>query len=213
MRFLITKLIEFMIVVGIIGTISVLGLNMYQNVSGGAKSNSVKTNHNTVVQYLTLELMRCNISPTVMDGNLICKGRTRDSVMEAAINAFQHLKNPFGKGDDDLDDTLITYGGTYTEDYDVGYVRLNQYENSNEIEIGSCYAIKCDSGDEDNNYAVSYINIYDEIDANNLQGQLKELTQGNLSEKIEELQKDNLTKKLLKLPKKFLNLPKQFLPE
>ena len=100
-----------------------------------------------------------------------------------------------------------------TEDYDVGYVRLNQYENSNEIEIGSCYAIKCDSGDEDNNYQVSYINIYDEIDANNLQSQLKELTQGNLSEKIEELQKDNLAKKLLKLPKKFLNLPKQFLPE
>ena len=163
MRFLITKLVEFMIVVGIIGTISVLGLNMYQNVSDGAKSNSVKTNHNTVAQYLTLELMRCNISPTVMDGNLICKGRTRDSVMEAAINAFQHLKNPFGKGDDDLDDTLITYGGTYTEDYDVGYVRLNQYENSNEIEIGSCYAIKCDSGDEDNNYEVSYINIYDGI--------------------------------------------------
>ena len=146
MRFLITKLIEFMIVVGIIGTISVLGLDMYQNVSGGAKSNSVKTNHNTVVQYLTLELMRCNISPTVMDGNLICKERTRDSVIEAVINALQHLKNPFGKGDDDLDDTLITYGGTYTEDYDVGYVRLNLYEDSDQstqLLVGTCYAIKC----------------------------------------------------------------------
>ena len=76
MKFLMVKLVEFMIVVAIIGSIGVLGLNMYQDVSGDVKSGSAKRSHNTVVQYITLELMRCEMAEIVMEGHLICSEKT-----------------------------------------------------------------------------------------------------------------------------------------
>ena len=216
MKFLLVKLVELMIVVAIIGSIGVLGLNMYQDISVDVKSGSAKRSHNTVVQYITLELMRCEATTTVMDGHLTCSGKTINSVKEATIKALQHLKNPFGKGVNDTNDTLITNGGTFTKDYDLGYVRLHGLDDNDQtikLLVGTCYAIKCYTSDTENNYTVSYIDINAKIDADELQAKLKTLTQGDLSKKIEEVQKDNLTKKLLKLPKELLNLSKQLLPE
>ena len=214
MKFLLVKLVELMIVVAIIGSIGVLGLNMYQDVSGGAKNNATKANHNSVVQYITLELMRCEITTTVMDGNLTCSGKTINSVKEATLKALQHLKNPFGKGVNDTNDTLITNGGTFTKDYDLGYVRLHGLDDNDQtikLLVGTCYDIKCYTSDTENNYTVSYIDINANIDADELQAKIKTLTQGDVSKKIEEVQKDSLTKKLLNLQKKFIKLPKEFL--
>lgn len=214
MKFLLVKLVELMIVVAIIGSIGVLGLNMYQDVSEDVKSGSAKRSYNTVVQYITLELMRCEITTTVMDGNLTCSGKTINSVKEATLKALEHLKNPFGKGANDPNDTLITNGGTFTKDYDLGYVRLHGLEDNDQtvkLIVGTCYDIKCYTSDTENNYTVSYIDINAKIDADELQAKLKTLTQGDLSKKIEEVQKDSLTKKLLNLQKKFIKLPKEFL--
>ena len=214
MKYLLVKLVELMIVVAIIGSISVVGLDMYQDVSGGAKSNAAKANHNSVVQYITLELMRCEITKTVMKGNLTCSEKTINSVKEATIKALQHFKNPYGKGAKDPNDTSVTNGGTFTKDYDLGYVRLHELDDNDQtikLLVGTCYAIKCHTSDTENNYTVSHIDINAEIDADELQAKLKTLTQGDLSKKIEELQKDSLTKKLLNLQKKFIKLPKEFL--
>ena len=105
-------------------------------------------------------------------------------------------------------------GGTFTKDYDLGYVRLHGLGDNDQtvkLIVGTCYAIKCYTSDTDNNYTVSYIDIDAKIDADELQAKLKTLTQGDLSKKTEELQKDSLTKKLLNLQKKFIKLPKEFL--
>ncbi len=214
MKFLMVKLVEFMIVVAIIGSIGVLGLNMYQDVSEDVKSGSAKRSHNTVVQYITLELMRCEAATTVMDGHLTCPGKTINSVKEATLKALQHLKNPYGKGANDPNDTLITNGGTFTKDYDLGYVRLHGLEDNDEtikLIVGTCYAIKCYTSDTENNYTVSYIDINAKINADDLQAKIKRLTQGDVSKKIEEIQEDSLTKKMLNLQKKFKKLPKEFL--
>ena len=214
MKFLLVKLVELMIVVAIIGSISVLGLNMYQDVSEDVKSGSAKRSHNTVVQYITLELMRCEITKTVMEGNLTCSGKTISSVKKASIKALQRFKNPYGKGAKDPNDTSVTNGGTFTKDYDLGYVRLHGFEDNDQtvkLIVGTCYDIKCYTSDTENNYTVSYIDINAKIDADELQAKLKTLTQGDLSKKIEEVQKDSLTKKLLNLQKKFNKLPKEFL--
>ena len=214
MKYLLVKLVELMIVVAIIGTISVVGLDMYQDVSGGAKNNATKANHNSVVQYITLELMRCEMAETVMEGHLICSEKTINSVKKATIKALQHFKNPYGKGANDPNDTSVTDGGTFTKDYDLGYVRLHGLEDNDQtikLLVGTCYAIKCYTSDTENNYTVSYIDINAKIDTDELQAKLKTLTQGDLSKKIEEVQKDSLTKKLLNLQKKFIKLPKEFL--
>ena len=214
MKFLLVKLVELMIVVAIIGSISVVGLDMYQDVSGGAKSNAAKANHNNVVQYITLELMRCELTKTVMEGHLICSEKTINSVKKATIKALQHIKNPYGKGANDPNNMSVTDGGTFTKDYDLGYVRLHGLEDNDQtvkLIVGTCYDIKCYTSDTENNYTVSHIDINAEIDADELQAKLKTLTQGDLSKKIEEVQKDNLTKKLLNLQKKFIKLPKELL--
>ena len=214
MKYLLVKLVELMIVVAIIGSLSVVGLDMYQDVSGGAKSNAAKANHNSVVQYITLELMRCEVTKTVMEGHLICSEKTINSVKKAAIKALHHFKNPYGKGANDPNDTSVTDGGTFTKDYDLGYVRLHGLDDNDQtvkLIVGTCYDIKCYTSDTENNYTVSYIDINAKIDADELQAKLKTLTQGDLSKKIEEVQKDSLTKKLLNLQKKFIKLPKELL--
>ena len=158
--------------------------------------------------------MRCEATTTVMDGHLTCSGKTINSVKEATLKALQHLKNPFGKGVNDPNDTLITNGGTFTKDYDLGYVRLHGLDDNDQtvkLIVGTCYNIKCYTSDTENNYTVSYIDINAKIDADELQAKIKTLTQGDLSKKVEEVQKDSLTKKLLNLQKKFIKLPKEFL--
>ena len=158
--------------------------------------------------------MRCEVTTTVMDGHLTCSGKTINSVKEATLKALQHLKNPYGKGTNAPNDTLITNGGTFTKDYDLGYVRLHELEDNDQtvkLIVGTCYDIKCYTSDTENNNTVSYIDINAKIDVDELQAKLKTLTQGDLSKKIEEVQKDNLTKKLLNLQKKFIKLPKELL--
>ena len=127
---------------------------------------------------------------------------------------MQHFKNPYGKGAKDPNDTSVTNGGTFTKDYDLGYVRLHGLDDNDQtikLLVGTCYDIKCYTSDTENNYTVSYIDINAKIDADELQAKLKTLTQGDISRKIEEVQKDSLTKKLLNLQKKFIKLPKEFL--
>ena len=152
-------LMELMIVIVIIGILSAVGMVMFGGQSEKAKVAVTKANHKSVVKFINYELMQCNMGETtVMSGNLTCSGRTRQSVMDATVKALSDFKNPFGKGPSDPNDTAVTDGGTYSNDYAIGYTRL-QNQSAKVLRIGTCYAIPCYASKTNYNYLETDIQV------------------------------------------------------
>ena len=135
MKFLLVKLVELMIVVAIIGSIGVLGLNMYQDVSEDVKSGSAKRSYNTVVQYITLELMRCEITTTVMDGNLTCSELNATNVVDAAAKTLTD-KNPYSPNN-----YSVSSSGQYSYPGNEGYVAV--WQSGSTVTVITCYQSPC----------------------------------------------------------------------
>ena len=152
-------LIELLVVVAIIGILAAVGVVAYNGYTGAAKAAAAKSNHKNVIKYMTAEITKCELGEeTVMDGNLTCSGRTRQSVMDATVKALSDFKNPFGKGPNDPNDTAVTDGGTYSNDYAIGYTRLQMY-SAKVLVIGTCYAIPCIISKGNYNYLENDIQV------------------------------------------------------
>ena len=153
---------ELMIVIVIIGILSAIGMVMFGGQAEKAKIAAAKSNHKSVVKFITYELMQCNMGETtVMSGNLTCSGRTRQSVMDATVKALSDFKNPYGEpnqGVHDKDDKAVTDGGSYSSDHGVGYVRL-QNQSAKVLRIGTCYAIPCYASKTNYNYLETDIQV------------------------------------------------------
>ena len=155
-------LMELMIVIVIIGILSAVGMVMFGGQAEKAKIVAAKSNHKSVVKFITYELMQCNMGETtVMSGNLTCSGRTVQKAITASVNALSDFKNPYGepnKGVHDKDDKAVTDGGSYSSDHGVGYVRLQTF-SAKVIRIGTCYAIPCWVNKNNYNYFESDVNV------------------------------------------------------
>ena len=134
---------ELMIVIVIIGILSAVGMVMFGGQAEKAKIAAAKSNHKSVVKFITYELMQCNMGETtVMSGNLTCSGRTHQKVIDAIVKSLSDFKNPYGKGSQAANDTAVTDGGGWSNDYDIGYIRLQVWADY-VIGVGTCYAIPC----------------------------------------------------------------------
>ena len=98
-------LIELLVVVAIIGILAAVGVVAYSGYTAGAKKNSSKSQHASVLKYVAAELQKCSISPdeNVMKNNagtaqLTCASKgTGSTVSTATKNALADFKNPYGK--------------------------------------------------------------------------------------------------------------------
>ena len=155
-------LIELLVVVAIIGILAAVGVVAYNGYTGAAKSSAAKANHKNVIKYMTAEITKCELGEeTVMDGNLTCSGKTRQSVIDATVKALSDFKNPYGEpnqGVHDKDDKAVTDGGSYSSDHGVGYVRL-QNQSAKVLRIGTCYAIPCFASKTNYNYLETDIQV------------------------------------------------------
>ena len=89
-------LIELLVVVAIIGILAAVGVVAYNGYTASAKVTSTKSIYSLLQKYIKTEVSRCDIGEiTVMDGNLICKGRNGSTVIRAAETAFSDFKNPY----------------------------------------------------------------------------------------------------------------------
>ena len=89
-------LIELLVVGAIIGILAAVGVVAYNGYTASAKVTSTKSIYSLLQKYIKTEVSRCDIGETtVMDGNLICKGRNGSTVIRAAETAFSDFKNPY----------------------------------------------------------------------------------------------------------------------
>ena len=139
-------LIELLVVVAIIGILAAVGIVAYNGYTSAARIAVAKANHKAVINYMAAEITKCELGEeTVMDGNLTCSGKTRQSVIDATVKALSHIKNPYGGEDQNLPAAIrmnaVTDGGTYTSGGSaggLGYVRL-QNQSAKVLRIGTCY--------------------------------------------------------------------------
>ena len=158
-------LIELLVVVAIIGILAAVGVVAYNGYTNAAKAGVAKANHKMVIKFITNEIARCEIEDTVMNGNLTCSGRSHQKVIDAIVKSFgkgsqSHFKNPYGKGSQAANDTAVTDGGGWSNDYDIGYIRLQVWADY-VIGVGTCYAIPCYDSKSNYNYFLDILRVLD----------------------------------------------------
>ena len=93
---------------------------------------------------MTAEITKCELGEAkVMDGNLTCSGRTRQSVMDATVKALSDFKNPFvttATGDVVVQSGWCKYA---TNGGQVGYVWVNGRDNMDHVTVCTCTKIPC----------------------------------------------------------------------
>ena len=141
-------LMELMIVIVIIGILSAVGMVMFGGQAEKAKIAAAKSNHKSVVKYISVEVMKCELGETsVMDGELLCSNANIGiKIAEAALrnaNTSKTLsfKNPY--------DTKVLAlrkqsGHTTGADADVGYINVGGHNTIPLVSVYGCVALKCD---------------------------------------------------------------------
>ena len=132
-------LIELLVVVAIIGILAAVGVVAYNGYTGAAKKSAAQANFKMVIKYMVAENTKCELGDEkVMDGNLTCSGRTIDTLMKAATNAFSGLKNP-------IDSSLpaIQINGNYDSGSNNIGVVIMHLISPQRIRFGICYKYMC----------------------------------------------------------------------
>tara|TARA_Y100000590_G_scaffold295811_1_gene333415 strand:- start:85 stop:555 length:471 start_codon:yes stop_codon:yes gene_type:complete len=129
-------LIELLVVVAIIGILAAVGVVAYNGYTAGAKQSAAKSNHATVLKYIAAEVQKCNIDPQgeAMGGELDCNGRTRATIMAAAVDALSEFENPYSG-----DEAVRSGEGSPSGDDDDGFTNIDEGTDDNVITVQTCW--------------------------------------------------------------------------
>ena len=138
-------LIELLVVVAIIGILAAVGVTTFNGFQEKAKVSTVKANFKSVVKYITVELMKCELGELkIAGGRLNCPPDAfglgvYTKFIEPFRNGEHIFRNPYDNG------LQVDNGNIYNRDEDVGYIRLNIVSIGSDqfIRIKSCIKLPC----------------------------------------------------------------------
>ena len=154
-------LIELLVVVAIIGILAAVGTVAYTGYTEGAKKNSAKSNHASVVKYIAAEDQKCAMSAGKVFGvsaihegtaadtatQFNCANRSGSSVMAAAETALADFKNPYSPSVSAVRDSSTSS----TVKADQGYVNLEvgTGDAADTITVTTCFQNDCKTASTD----------------------------------------------------------------
>ena len=154
-------LIELLVVVAIIGILAAVGTVAYTGYTEGAKKNSAKSNHASVVKYIAAEDQKCAMSAGKVFGvsaihegtaadtatQFNCANRSGSSVMAAAETALADFKNPYSPSVSAVRDSSTSS----TVKADQGYVNLEvgTGDAADTITVTTCFQNDCETASTD----------------------------------------------------------------
>ena len=138
-------LIELLVVVAIIGILAAVGVTTFTGFQEKAKVSTVKANFKSVVKYITVELMKCELGELkIAGGRLNCPPDAfglgvYTKFIEPFRNGEHIFRNPYDNG------LQVDNGNIYNRDEDVGYIRLNIVSVGSDqfIRVKSCIKLPC----------------------------------------------------------------------
>ena len=147
-------LIELLVVVAIIGILAAVGTVAYTGYTDGAKKNSAKSNHASVVKYIAAEDQKCAMTAgKVFDRDAVydattansatvfnCDTRTGASIAAAAETALADFKNPYSTGNSAVRDSDTAHAAKA----DMGYVNVSA--SGDTITVTTCFQNDCAKG-------------------------------------------------------------------
>ena len=150
-------LIELLVVVAIIGILAAVGTVAYTGYTEGAKKNSAKSNHASVVKYIAAEDQKCAMSAAKVFGvtavydatstdsatQFNCQTRTGATVAAAAETALSDFKNPYSTGNSAVRDSSTAHAAKA----DMGYVNLDI--SGDTITVTTCFQNNCAASTDD----------------------------------------------------------------
>ena len=153
-------LIELLVVVAIIGILAAVGTVAYTGYTEGAKKNSAKSNHASVVKYIAAEDQKCAMSAGKVFGvtavydnttadsatQFNCDTRTGASIAKAAETALADFKNPYSTGNAAVRDS----GTAHAAKADMGYVNIDvDATDTDLLIITTCFQNDCAASTDD----------------------------------------------------------------
>ena len=154
-------LIELLVVVAIIGILAAVGTVAYTGYTEGAKKNSAKSNHASVVKYIAAEDQKCAMSAAKVFGvtavydatstdsatQFNCQTRTGATVAAAAETALADFKNPYSTGNSAVRDSDTAHAAKA----DMGYVNVDVGSGtaSDTITVTTCFQNDCAASTDD----------------------------------------------------------------
>ena len=154
-------LIELLVVVAIIGILAAVGTVAYTGYTEGAKKNSAKSNHASVVKYIAAEDQKCAMTAgKVFDRDAVydattansatvfnCDTRTGATIAAAAETALADFKNPYSTGNSAVRDSDTAHAAKA----DMGYVNLDvgTGDASDTITVTTCFQNDCAASTDD----------------------------------------------------------------
>ena len=150
-------LIELLVVVAIIGILAAVGTVAYTGYTDGAKKNSAKSNHASVVKYIAAEDQKCAMAAEKVFGRTAtydddtadstavfnCQTRTGSSIAAAAETALADFKNPYSTGNSAVRDSDTAHAAKA----DMGYVNLDI--SGDTITVTTCFQNNCAASTDD----------------------------------------------------------------
>ena len=153
-------LIELLVVVAIIGILAAVGTVAYTGYTEGAKKNSAKSNHASVVKYIAAEDQKCAMSAAQVFGvtavydssttdtasQFNCQTRSGSSVIAAAETALADFKNPYSTGNSAVRDSDTAHAAKA----DMGYVNIDvDATDTDLLIITTCFQNDCAKSTDD----------------------------------------------------------------
>ena len=153
-------LIELLVVVAIIGILAAVGTVAYTGYTEGAKKNSAKSNHASVVKYIAAEDQKCAMAAEKVFGRTAtydddtadstavfnCQTRTGSSIAAAAETALADFKNPYSTGNSAVRDSDTAHAAKA----DMGYVNIDvDATDTDLLIITTCFQNDCAASTDD----------------------------------------------------------------
>jgi prepilin-type N-terminal cleavage/methylation domain-containing protein len=161
-------LIELLVVVAIIGILAAVGVVAYNGYTGAAKVAVAKSNHKSVIKWVTTELVKCDLdsSVSIFNGKITCStiasklsGNQQDAANEVGkqlergfLSSSFNLKNPYGAYSEGINqrnyksDTAVTRAGSGA-DRDLGYTIIESTTHPTtgkaRLNIHTCNKLSC----------------------------------------------------------------------
>jgi len=147
-------LIELLVVVAIIGILAAVGVVAYNGYTSSAKASAAKSNHTSIVKYMSAEIQKCNLGePSAMSGQLACPVTNSSQIIQAihktGAGISTGFKNPFNTSESAIN---ISWSN-YNDDNNIGRTLMGQNAWNNVL-LATCFKTPCNNS---SNRIISYV--------------------------------------------------------
>ena len=134
------SLIEWLVVIAIIGILAAVGVVAYQGYTESAKIATAKSNRVSVSKYIQAELLKYDMRlERIFRNRAYCNSMSAQMIAGSVAVALSDFKNSY-----DMKKDALKSGGAAYENQDLGYTIINT-QGSRNFTVETCFVLPCNT--------------------------------------------------------------------